>query len=207
MEEVGAESQSQPSDDPDRLALVPVKGPPSKKPRSVSNLRSGLLGRLQDRQQEIEVSCASAHDAHPEGAEIEMATETSTVPVVVLDEDAPGKTHPAENAEATHPERKSPSVASSGEEPVNDAACSSASSFSYAELEDKLKQIPPGSPDIMPSAQMFENVEMVKLFFVLFDCFIILLCCCGMICNFALLVCVSAGEWSPRHGPTTRSLF
>ncbi|RVW58038.1 hypothetical protein CK203_106959 [Vitis vinifera] len=29
----------------------------------------------------------------------------------------------------------------------------------YAELEDKLKEIPPGSPDIMPSAQMFENVE------------------------------------------------
>ncbi|RVX00314.1 hypothetical protein CK203_024531 [Vitis vinifera] len=28
---------------------------------------------------------------------------------------------------------------------------------SYAELEDKLKQIPPGSPDIMPSAQMFER--------------------------------------------------
>ncbi|RVW62300.1 hypothetical protein CK203_061553 [Vitis vinifera] len=106
-EEAGAESQSQPSDDPDRLALVPVKGPPSKKPRSVSNLRSGLLGRLQDRQQEIE----------------------------------------------------SPSVASSGEEPVNDAACSSASSFSYAELEDKLKQIPPGSPDIMPSAKMFETME------------------------------------------------
>ena len=69
-EEAGAESQSQPSDDPDRLALVPVKGPPSKKPRSVSNLRSGLLGRLQDRQQEIEVSCASAHDAHPEGGEV-----------------------------------------------------------------------------------------------------------------------------------------
>ncbi|RVW59180.1 hypothetical protein CK203_095607 [Vitis vinifera] len=34
MEEAGAESQSQPSDDPDRLALVLVKGPPSKRPRS-----------------------------------------------------------------------------------------------------------------------------------------------------------------------------
>ncbi|RVW58335.1 hypothetical protein CK203_105067 [Vitis vinifera] len=32
MEEAGAESQSQPSDDPDRLALVLVKGPPSKRP-------------------------------------------------------------------------------------------------------------------------------------------------------------------------------
>ncbi|RVW25886.1 hypothetical protein CK203_110871 [Vitis vinifera] len=112
MEEAGAESQSQPSDDPDRLALVLVTGPPSKKPRSVRNLRSGLLGRLQERQQEIEVSCSSAHDAHPEGGEVEMVTETPAVPVVVL-----------------------------------------------AELEDKLKEIPPGSPDIMPSAQMFEKVE------------------------------------------------
>ncbi|RVX02320.1 hypothetical protein CK203_028431 [Vitis vinifera] len=67
MEEAGAESQSA-SDDPDRLALVLVKGPPSKRPRSARNLRSGLIGRLQDRQQEIEVSCSSAYDAHPEGA-------------------------------------------------------------------------------------------------------------------------------------------
>ncbi|RVX12522.1 hypothetical protein CK203_011818 [Vitis vinifera] len=66
MEE-GAESQSQPSDDPDRLALVLVKGPPSKRPRSARNLRSGLIGRLQDRQQEIEVSCSSAYDAHRRG--------------------------------------------------------------------------------------------------------------------------------------------
>ncbi|RVW13468.1 hypothetical protein CK203_096610 [Vitis vinifera] len=33
LEEGGAESQSQPSDDPDRLAIVLVKGPPLKKPR------------------------------------------------------------------------------------------------------------------------------------------------------------------------------
>ena len=67
MEEAGTESQSQPSDDPDRLALVLVKGQPSKRPRSARNLRSGLLERLQDRQQEIEVSCSSAHDTHPGG--------------------------------------------------------------------------------------------------------------------------------------------
>eukprot|EP00261_Vitis_vinifera_P033624 XP_019074867.1 PREDICTED: uncharacterized protein LOC104879194 [Vitis vinifera] len=35
LEEAGAESQSQPSDDPDRLAIVLVKGPPLKKPREV----------------------------------------------------------------------------------------------------------------------------------------------------------------------------
>ncbi|RVW61598.1 hypothetical protein CK203_065408 [Vitis vinifera] len=99
MEEAGAESQSQPSDDPDRLALVLVTGPPSKKPRSVRNLRSGLLGRLQERQQEIEVSCSSAHDAHPEGGEVEMVTETPAVPVVVPAEVAPGEVHPAVNVE------------------------------------------------------------------------------------------------------------
>ncbi|RVW95156.1 hypothetical protein CK203_025508 [Vitis vinifera] len=39
--------------------------------------KSGLFERLQERQQEIEISCASAHDAHPDGGEVEMATETS----------------------------------------------------------------------------------------------------------------------------------
>ena len=102
---------------------------------------------------------------------MEMVTEALAVPVVVPDEVALGEAHPAGNVEAPHPERKSPSAASSCGEPVNDAACSSASSFSYAELEDKLKQIPPGSPDIMPSAQMFETVETVNCF----SCFFILL--------------------------------
>nr|CAN82629.1 hypothetical protein VITISV_028131 [Vitis vinifera] len=159
MEETGAESQSQPSDDPDRLALVLVKGPPSKRPRSARNLRSGLIGRLQDRQQEIEVSYSSAYDAHPEGGEVEMATETPTVLVIVPDEVAPGETHPVVNVEAPNPEQESPSVASSGGDLVNDAACTSASPFSYAELEDKLKQIQPGLTTIIPSAKMFEMVE------------------------------------------------
>ncbi|RVX18521.1 hypothetical protein CK203_006778 [Vitis vinifera] len=113
MEEAGAESQSQPSDDPDRLALVLVKGPPSKRPRSARNLRSGLLGRLQDRQQEIEVSCSSAHDAHPEGAKWRWQLSSSR-PGDGPDEVAPGETHPAVNVEAPNPEQESPSVASSG---------------------------------------------------------------------------------------------
>ncbi|RVW23893.1 hypothetical protein CK203_094669 [Vitis vinifera] len=100
------------------------------------NLRFGLFGRLQERQQEIEVSCSSAHDAHPEGGEVEMVTETPAVPVVVPAEVAPGEG-----------------------DPVNDASCTSASPFSYAELEEKLKQIPPGLPLVKPSAQMFEMVE------------------------------------------------
>ena len=136
-------------------------GPPSKRPRSARNLRSGLLGRLQDRQQEIEVSCSSAHDARPEGGEVEMVTETPAVPVMVPAEVAPGETHPVVNVEAPNPEQESPSVSSSGGDPVNDAACTSASPFSYAELEDKLKQIPPGLTSVMSSAKMFEMVESV----------------------------------------------
>ncbi|RVW37161.1 hypothetical protein CK203_111743 [Vitis vinifera] len=83
-------------------------------------------------QETIEVSCSSVQDDHPEGSETEMATETPTVPVVVPDE---GGSH------------------------VDDAACISAGSFSYAELEEKLKQIPSGSTVAMPSARMFEVVE------------------------------------------------
>ena len=45
--------------------------------------------------------------------------------------------------------------------PVDDAVCISASSFSYAELEEKLKRILLGSDVAMPSAKMFEVVETV----------------------------------------------
>ncbi|RVW75346.1 hypothetical protein CK203_052929 [Vitis vinifera] len=133
-------------------------GPPSKRPRSARNLRSGLIGRLQDRQQEIEVSCSSAYDAHPEGGEVEMATETPAVPVMVPAEVAPGETHPAVNVEARIRNKSRLLLPHQGD-PVNDASCTSASPFSYAELEDKLKQIPPGLTTIMPSAKMFEMVE------------------------------------------------
>ena len=97
-----------------------------------------------------------------------MATETPAVPVAVPDENAPGETHPTENVEASHPEQELLSNASSGGNLVDDAACTSASPFSYAELEEKLKQIPPGSTTVMPSAKMFEMVETVYCF-VLFD--------------------------------------
>ncbi|RVX04132.1 hypothetical protein CK203_015518 [Vitis vinifera] len=179
LEEAGAESQSQPSDDPDRLAIVPVKGPPSKKPRSTRDLRSGLLGRLQERQQEIEVSCASAHDAHPDGGEVEMATETSAAPVIIPAEDVSGQMRQDEDVEVPNPGQESPSVSSSEEEPADDAA--PASPFSYAELEVKLKHITPDWKAIKPSAKITIYV-------------------------FAFLVYVSAGEGPPRHG-STHDLF
>ena len=162
MEEMGAENQGLPPDEPSPLALVPVKGPASRRPSSVQNLKSGLLGRLQDRFQEtIEVNCSSVQDDHPKGSETEMATEIPTVPMVVPDEGTPGETQPAENEGAPDPGEELLSNASSGEDPTDDAACTSAGLFSYAELEEKLKQIPPGSTTAMPSAKMFEVVETV----------------------------------------------
>ena len=90
-----------------------------------------------------------------------MATETPTVPVVVPNEGTPEETQLAENEGAPDLEEESPSNASARGSPVDDAACISAGSFSYAELEEKLKQIPPGSTVAMPSARMFEVVETV----------------------------------------------
>ena len=162
MEEMGAKSQSLPSVGPSLPALPPVKGPASRRPSSVRNLKSDLIGRLQDRFQEtLEVSCSSVQDDHPDGSETEMATETPAVPVVVPDEGMPGETHPAANEGAPDPEEELLSNASSGGDPVDDVACISASPFSYAEMEEKLKQIPPGSTTAMPSAKMFEVVETV----------------------------------------------
>ncbi|RVW96687.1 hypothetical protein CK203_020390 [Vitis vinifera] len=157
LEEAGAESQSQPSDDPDRLAIVLVKGPPLKKPRLTRDLQSGLFERLQERQQEIEISCASAHDAHPDGGEVEMATETSAVPAIIPAEDASGPMCPDENMGAPIPGHELPSPSSSEEESADDAA--PASPFSYAELEAKLKQITPDWKAIKPSAKMFDMIE------------------------------------------------
>ena len=73
----------------------------------------------------------------------------------------PDKTHPAANEGAPDPEEDLLSNTSSGGDLVDDAACISASLFSYAELEEKLKQIPPGSTTAMPSTKMFEVVETI----------------------------------------------
>ncbi|RVX02035.1 hypothetical protein CK203_019418 [Vitis vinifera] len=94
-------------------------------------------------------------------------------PVVVPDGDSPEATQPTETDRAPDSEEESLSNASSGGNPVDDAACISASAFCYAELEEKLKRIPPGLDVAMPSAK--------SLFFY--------------------LVCFSAaGERSSRHG-------
>ena len=98
MEEMGAESQSLPFVGPSLPALLPVKGPASRRSSSARNLKSDLIGRLQDCFQEtIEVSCSSVQDDHPEGSETEMTTKTPAVPVVVPDEGTPEETHSTAN--------------------------------------------------------------------------------------------------------------
>ena len=90
-----------------------------------------------------------------------MAAENPPAPVVVPDGVSPGVTQPAETDRAPDPEEGSFSNASSRGNPVDNASCISASAFSYAELEEKLKRIPPGSDVVMPSTKMFEVVESV----------------------------------------------
>ena len=162
MEENGAESQGLPPCGPSPPALVPVKGPARRRSRPARDLKSGLIGRLQDRFLEtIEVSCSSVHDDHPEESEAEMVVENPPAPVVVPDGDSPEATQPTETDRAPDSEEESLSNASSGGNPVDDAACISASAFCYAELEEKLKRIPPGLDVAMPSAKMFEVVETI----------------------------------------------
>ncbi|RVW70025.1 hypothetical protein CK203_059026 [Vitis vinifera] len=105
--------------------------------------------------------CSSVQDDHPEESEAEMAAENPPAPVVVPDGDSPGATQPVEIDGAPELEEEPLSNASSGGNPVDDAVCISASAFSYAELEEKLKRIPPDSDVVMPLAKMFEVVETV----------------------------------------------
>ena len=60
-----------------------------------------------------------------------------------------------EPGEESHP------IASLGGSPVDDASCTSASPFNYAELGEMLKRIPSGSDVAAPSGKMFEAAEMV----------------------------------------------
>ena len=90
-----------------------------------------------------------------------MVEENPAAPALVPYGGLPEEAQPVENEGVPDPEEESLSSASSGSSLVDDAACISASSFSCAELEEKLKRIPPGSDVAMPSAKMFEAVEMV----------------------------------------------
>ena len=90
-----------------------------------------------------------------------MAEGNPIIPVLVPDEDSPEEVHPAVHDGASDPGEESHPTASSGGSPIDDAACTSASTFSYAELGEMLKRIPSGSDVAAPSAKMFESAEMV----------------------------------------------
>ena len=81
--------------------------------------------------------------------------------MLVPDEGSSEETQPAVNDGGLSPGEESHHNASSGGSPVDDAACTSASPFSYAELGEMLKQIPSGSDVALPSTRMFEAAEMV----------------------------------------------
>ena len=78
----------------------------------------------------IEVSCSSVQDDHPEKSEAEMVAENPPAPVVVPDGVSPGATQPVETTGAPDLKEEPLSNASSGGNPVDDAACISASAFS-----------------------------------------------------------------------------
>ena len=161
-EETGVESQGLPHCEPSFLALVPVKGPAIRRSHPARDLKSGISGRLQDILLEtIEVSCSSAQEDHPEESETEMAEENPTDPVLVPDEGSPKEIQPTVNDGGPDPREESHHNALSGGSPIDDAACTSASLFSYAELGEMLKQIPSGSGVALPLAKMFEAAEMV----------------------------------------------
>ena len=155
--------------EPSSLALVPVKGPAAGRSRSAHDLKSGISGRLQDRLREtIEVNCSSAQEDHSEGHQMEIAEEDPSDSVFVLDEGLPEDIQSTVNDEGSAPREESHHNDSSGGSPVDDEACTSASPFSYAELGEMLKQIPPGSNVALPSAKLFETAEMVSLIPLIF---------------------------------------
>ena len=92
-----------------------------------------------------------------------MAEENPTDPVLVPDEGSPEEIQPVVNDGSPDLGEESHHNALLGGGPVDDAACTSASPSSYAELEKMLKRIPPSSNVALPSAKMFEAAEMVQL--------------------------------------------
>ncbi|RVX19355.1 hypothetical protein CK203_008918 [Vitis vinifera] len=72
LEEAGAESQSQPSDDPDRLAIVLVKGPPQEAAFDARST-SGLFGGFKSGSKRLKLAALLPMTLIMDGGEVEMA--------------------------------------------------------------------------------------------------------------------------------------
>ncbi|RVW85554.1 hypothetical protein CK203_044050 [Vitis vinifera] len=106
MEETRAEKQGLPPCELSSLALVPVKGPATRRSRPARDLKSSISGWLQDPLLEtIEVNCSSAQENHPKGSETEMVEDNPTDPMLVSDEGSPEKIQPAVNDGGPEPGR------------------------------------------------------------------------------------------------------
>ena len=90
-----------------------------------------------------------------------MAKENPTDPVLVPDEGSPEEIQLAVNDGGPDPGEESHHNALSGRSRVDDAACTFASPFNYAKLEEMLKRILPDSDVALPSVKMFEAAEIV----------------------------------------------
>ncbi|KAL6346525.1 hypothetical protein AAG906_000143 [Vitis piasezkii] len=118
------------------------KRPTTRRSHPARNLKSSLMGRLQDRFLEtIEVSFSSVQDDHPEGSETEMAEQNPATPVLVPDGGAPGETQSAENEGA--PDLRRSHFLTPHQGGVLMMWLASPLAFSYAELEEKLNEFHP----------------------------------------------------------------
>ncbi|RVW85640.1 hypothetical protein CK203_037575 [Vitis vinifera] len=79
-----ATSVNQPGSPHPDADVAGASWPATRRSRPTRDLKSGLIGRLQDRFLEtIEVNCSSVQEDHHEGSETEMAEENPTSPVLV----------------------------------------------------------------------------------------------------------------------------
>lgn len=167
VEEPGVERSSLPPCESNSLAFVPVEGPIKGRSRPPCDLTTGLNGRLQLRPYEtIEVNYSSAREEHLEGNQTEIARGDPSGPVLIQDDDSSGDVHPVGDEMDLTPRGK-PYINDSTEgDFANGASHISAGPPSCAELEEMLRQIPPGSDVDLPSTKMFESAEMVFLIFL-----------------------------------------
>lgn len=167
VEEPGAERSSLPPCESNSLAFVPVEGPIKGRSHPPCDLTTGLNGRLQLRLYEtIEVNCLSAREEHLEGNQTEIAREDPSGTVLIQDDDSSGDVHPVRDEMDPTPRGKPCINDSTKGDFANGASHISAGPPSCAELEEMLRQIPPGSDVDLPSTKMFESAEMVFLIFL-----------------------------------------